>query len=81
MISKTFSDGFDSTMEKFYCGNSPISNVDYSYMIGLLKGGLLCGNLDQSDVDKIINSFKSNASEDSSIWIYLRLFREIVEKQ
>lgn len=81
MITETFYKGFATEMCNVGRENKPLSDEEYSYMMGLIKGAYLCNNINIHDYEDITIKFAEIEEELHNYQKYVFIVKDLMTKQ
>jgi len=81
MITETFYKRFATEMCNVGRETRPLSDEEYSYMMGLIKGAYLWGNITQKDHEDICDMFDELNQGNPRYIDYIHAVRDLMTKQ
>jgi hypothetical protein len=81
MISETFAKGFEAEMRTVGRATRPMSDEEYSYMIGLINGARICGHMNTDDLKEVESVFSVIVNLDASFTKYIQIVKNLSKKQ
>ena len=81
MITETFYKRFATEMCNVGRENRPLSDEEYSYVMGLIKGAHLCNHINIHDYEDITLRYASIKDEPYDYLKYISIIKDLMTKQ